>query len=73
MSKNLQIERLNCYYNFLSRGEFKTRRREKESFGGEGAGLEPEPVIAGQGGRKRRKAMEMSATGRAGGEDGAGG
>lgn len=39
MSKNLQIERLNCYYNFLSRGEFKTRRREKESFGlGAGAG-----------------------------------
>lgn len=47
MSKNLQLERLNCYYIFLSRGEFKTGRREGESFGGEGAGLEPEPITAG--------------------------
>lgn len=60
----MQSERLNCCYSLLSRGEFKPRRRE-----GESAGLELEPVVDGQGGRKRKKVMEMSSTGRASGED----
>lgn len=64
----MRMERLNCYYGAASSGEGKGGREGEHRV--EGAGLEP--VITGQGGRKRRKVMEMSVVGRVGGEDGAG-
>lgn len=57
MSKNSQLQRLSRGYSCSQQRGVKSGRREGESW-------EPEPIIAGGGGRKRRKVMEMSAAGR---------